>query len=141
MNVTVRSPDAPVTPLQTFSRDPMFITYLRKLLVNSNILKFRRARSKKVKGIVEKASLCRRNREMYQNEGKSVPMEKVCEYEHFNLLEKHCREVRKITQMMHKEPCVISEEWKTFHIVSLKILADIGDSIMDDIVREIIDLF
>ncbi|KAJ1386679.1 hypothetical protein SESBI_40604 [Sesbania bispinosa] len=157
----LKSPEGTVTPLQTLpqklDRDPVFSTYLRKLLVNSNILKFRRARKDKLQGMVETTSQKRRILQkrkqlpfecVEKDKGfdKSVPVSEAKGLqnvinEHFSLLEKQYREVKKITHLLHTESCVISEEWKSFQIVNWEIQMEIGDSIMDDIVREIIDFF
>lgn len=168
----LESPKAQVTPLQTLSqklvRDPVFSTYLRKLLVNSNVLKFRRARKEKLERVVETASLCRSNRrilqkknqlpfhcvskdtEFHKNEGRSLCIKGISEskglqnfiHGHFRFLEKqYHREVKKITHLLHTETSVISEEWRSFQIVNWDILAEIGDSILDDMVGEIFDLF
>ncbi|RDY04319.1 hypothetical protein CR513_11977, partial [Mucuna pruriens] len=152
----IKSPEGQITLV----RD-----YVRKLLVNSRILKFRRVKKDKLEEMVEIASLCRKNRRnlpkrkqlrfdyvekdmrFHENEGKSASIKAVSEsedfrsiiHEHFNLLEKQYREVKKISHLLYAESCVISEEWKSFQIVNWEIYMEIGDSITDDIVREIID--
>lgn len=111
--------------------------YVRKLLVNSNILKFRRAKKDKDK-IQEICGRYRRKQLQFdyvENEGKAVS-----ESEDFNLLEKQYRQVKKMSQLLYAESCVASEEWKSFQIVNWEICKEIGDSITDEIVREIIDL-
>ncbi|TKY71225.1 hypothetical protein E2542_SST07521 [Spatholobus suberectus] len=162
----LKSPEGQVTPVPTLSQK-LVRDYVRKLLVNSNILKFRRAKKDKLQEMVETASLCRRNRRtlpkrkqlwfdyvekdrvFHENEGKSVSSKAVSEsedfqsiiHEHFSFLEKQYREVKKISHLLYAESSVISEEWKIFQIVNWEIYMEIGDSITDDIVREIIDLF
>ncbi|KAK7308124.1 hypothetical protein VNO77_41721 [Canavalia gladiata] len=163
----LKCPEGQVTPLPTLSQK-LVRECLRRLLVNSNILKFRRAKRDKLQGMVETASLCRRNRrsllkkkqlrfdyvekdrKFHKNEGKSLSTKAVSEsedlqsimHEHFSFLEKQYKEVKKITHLLHTESCrVLSEEWKSFQIVNWEIHMDIGDSIIDDIVREIIDSF
>ncbi|KAF7811097.1 uncharacterized protein G2W53_032073 [Senna tora] len=143
-----------VTAISTLSqksaRDPMFSTYLRKLLVNSNILKLRRAKKDKLHHI---ASLCRTNkrvlhkrkqilfgcvenaRKFQENQGNSNTGEQ------FWFLEKQYREVRRITHLLHTESCAISEEWRNFQRLNGGIEMEIGDAIMDDIVKEMLDIF
>ena len=85
--------------------------YVRKLLVNSNILKFRRAKKDKDK-IQEICGRYRRKQLQFdyvENEGKAVS-----ESEDFNLLEKQYRQVKKMSQLLYAESCVASEEWKSF---------------------------
>lgn len=170
----LKSPEAPVIPVPDLSqklvRDPVFSTYLRNLLLNSNILKFGRAKKDKMQEIAGTASLCQRNRrilqkreqlpfgcvekdrEFHENEGnKSVSMKAVLEsgdlqciiQEHFSLLEKQCTQVKKITHLLHTESSVTvtSQEWDNIQIVNREIHREIGDAIMNDMVREIIDLF
>ncbi|KAL2349533.1 hypothetical protein Fmac_003533 [Flemingia macrophylla] len=152
-----KSSERKVTPIPTLSHK-----LVRKLLAKSNILKFRRARRDKLKAMVDTASLCGRNRRnqiwfdcvekdrvFHENGGKSVSSKAVSEsqdfestiHEHFSLLEKQYREVKKMSHLLYAEACVISEEWKSFQIVNWEIYMEIGDSITDDIVKEIINLF
>ena len=168
----LKGPEAPVNSLPTLSqkvvRDPVFSTYLRKLLVNSNILKLGRAKKDKLQEMVGTTSPCKRNMrvlqkreqlplecigkggEFYLNEGKSLSIKAdsgseglpSVMHEHFSFLEKQYREVRKITHLLYTESSVTSEEWKNFQIVNAgEIQMEIGDAIFDDLVRELIDLF
>lgn len=129
--------------------------YVRKLLVNSNILKFRRAKKDKDK-IQEICGRYRRKQLQFdyvekdigfhENEGKAVSESEDFQniiHEHFNLLEKQYRQVKKMSRLLYAESCVcvVSEEWKSFQIVNWEIYMEIGDSITDNIVSEIIDLF
>ncbi|CAJ1924862.1 unnamed protein product [Sphenostylis stenocarpa] len=135
--------------------------YVRKLVVSTNILKFRRAKRDKLQEMVETASLCGSNRRsltkrkrlrfdyvqkdkgFHKNEGKSVTSKAVSEreefqtiiHEHFNLLEKQYREVKNMSHLLYAESCVLSEEWKSFQIVNLEIYMEIGDSITNDIME------
>ncbi|XP_020216000.1 uncharacterized protein LOC109799787 [Cajanus cajan] len=163
----LKSPEGEVAlPVPTLSQK-LVRDYVRKLLANSNILKFRRARKDKLEDMVETASLCQRNRSslpkrkqrwfdyvekdrvFHEHGGKSVSNKAVSEsedfqsmiHEHFSFLEKQYIEVKKMKHLLYAESCVISEEWKSFQIVNWEIYMEIGDSITDDIVREIIDLF
>jgi len=162
----LKSSEEQVTAVATLSQK-LVRDYVRKLAASSNILKLRRAKKDKLQDMVETASLCGRNRRslekreqlrfdhvekdkgFHKNEGKSVSSKAVSEaeglqniiHEHFNVLEKQYREGKKIRHLLHAESCVISEEWKSFQIVNLEICMEIGDSITDDIVSEIIDLF
>ena len=129
--------------------------YVRKLLVNSNILKFRPAKKDKEK----LQGICGRYRRkqlqfdyvekdigFHENEGKAVSESEDFQniiHEHFNLLEKQYRQVKKMSRLLYAESCVcvVSEEWKSFQIVNWEIYMEIGDSITDNIVSEIIDLF
>ncbi|KAK7366493.1 hypothetical protein VNO80_08484 [Phaseolus coccineus] len=149
----LKSSDAVPTLSQKLVRD-----YVRKLVTSSNILKFRRAKKEKLEEMVGTGSSCGRNRRSFDNvekdrgldgnEGKSVSGKAVSEAEgfemideHFNVLEKQHREGKKMRHLVHADSCVISEEWKSFEIVNLEIYMEVGDSITDDIVSEIIYLF
>ncbi|KAH1266104.1 hypothetical protein GmHk_01G001674 [Glycine max] len=99
--------------------------YVRKLLVNSNILKFRRAKKDKDK-IQEICGRYRRKQLQFdyvENEGKAIS-----ESEDFNLLEKQYRQVKKMSQLLYAESCVVSEEWKSFQIVNWDICKEIGNT-------------
>ncbi|XP_057443576.1 uncharacterized protein LOC130735684 [Lotus japonicus] len=146
------STEFPVTPLQTLSqklvRDPAFSTYLRKLLVNSNILTFKHAR--RVQQKKNQLHCVEKDRGFHKNEGRNLSFKAVSEsskdiqniiHERFSFLEKQYKGVEKITHLVHAESSVISEEWTSLHIMNWEIHMEIGDSIMDDIVKEIIDLF
>ncbi|BAU00830.1 hypothetical protein VIGAN_10246400 [Vigna angularis var. angularis] len=162
----LKSSDEQVTAVPTLSQK-LVRDYVRKLAASSNILKLRRAKKDKLQEMVETASLCGRIRRslakreqlrfdrvekdkgFHENEGKSVSSKAVAEaegfqsiiHEHFNVLEKQYREAKRIRHLLHAESCVISEEWKSFQILNLEICMEIGDSITDDIVSEIIDFF
>jgi len=151
----LKSSDEQVSAVPTLSQK-LVRDCVRKLVASSNILKFRRAKKEKLQEMVETASLCGRQIDHVQkdkgfhgNEGKRVSSKGVSEaegfqsiiHEHFNVLQKQYREGKKISPLMHAESCVISEEWKSFQIVKLEIYMEIGDSITDEIVSEIIDLF
>ncbi|KAK7405852.1 hypothetical protein VNO78_07462 [Psophocarpus tetragonolobus] len=150
----LKSSDDEATTLPTLSQK-VITDYVRKLLVNSNILKFRRGKRHKLQEMVETASLCRRKqlRLEYVEKDKgfheNVSSKAISEsqdfksiiHEHFNLLEKQYRQVKKMSQVLYAESSVISEEWKSFQMVNWEIYTKIGDAITDDIVSEIIDLF
>lgn len=131
-----KNQEAPLRVISTVShksataRDPLFSTSLRKLLLilNSNVLKLRpskrtmRKRKQLLFGGVE------RPRKLQEIEGKS---------------EKQHGEAKKvkITQLLPKESCIISEEWIHFEKLKRVIHMEIGDAIMDDIVKEMLDIF
>lgn len=128
----------------------MLSTYIRKLLLNSNILKLRRAKKHKLQDIIGITSLCRRNKRNIHKRKQSLfgCVEKARGFQenegnsdHFGLLEKQCGEFNRISHFLCRESCILLEEWGNFQKLHREISKEIGDAIMDDIVKEILDIF
>ncbi|XP_054785513.1 uncharacterized protein LOC129292037 [Prosopis cineraria] len=123
------------------SEEPFFSTHLPKLLLNPNILKFRRPKKDKHHNVVHRRKRTQqvlfgraeKGREFQENGGKRGKIW---------LLEKRCRdrEAQKIAHLLNAESCVVSEGWTNFHRPSRDIHFEIGDAIMDDIVNEMLHI-
>ncbi|KAK4284454.1 hypothetical protein QN277_001285 [Acacia crassicarpa] len=128
-----KSDEEPGTAIYTLSQkseaEPFFSTYLPKLLLNpNNILKFRRTKRDKLHRS-QKPHQVGKAREFKENKGK------------FWLLEKqYCREAQQITKLLQAESCVVSEEWTHLQRPIRDIRFEIGDAIMDDILKEMLSI-
>ena len=174
-NATVcdfKSQEVSVTPISTLSQksigDPKFSAYLRKLMVNSFILKLRHAGHDKPREMkVGTVSLHRqRNKRILQKrkqillecvekatetrekEARSLLIKAVTEPEDLQdiineqiyLLDKQNAEVTKIFNLPHTESSITTGDWRNFHKLNGEVQEEIGDAIMDDIIKEIIEL-
>ncbi|KAI9128022.1 hypothetical protein K1719_001015 [Acacia pycnantha] len=132
-----KSDEGPGTAIYTLSQkseaEPFFSTYLPKLLLHpNNILKFRRTKRDKLHRS-KKAHQVGKAREFKENKGKRRGK--------FWLLEKqYCREAQKITKLLQAESCVVSEEWTHLQRPIRDIHFEIGDAIMDDILKEMLSI-
>ncbi|KAL1317061.1 uncharacterized protein LOC107643291 isoform X2 [Arachis ipaensis] len=131
-------------------RDSLFSTYLRKLLLNPNILKLRPARKHKLEDAVDKRERFQLPLEFYlqQDQGRSLSIQADSDDilsvkdQHLSFFGKQWRKVNSISDLFYTECCVTSQEWNMFQIVhSGEIQMEIGDAILYDIISETINLF
>ncbi|KAJ7967602.1 DUF4378 domain-containing protein [Quillaja saponaria] len=159
-----RETSVPILPKKP-TRDPIFSASLSELLVNPEIPKDRRVGY--VQKIIGIFFLIRRNRRMLQRrkqlqidflkghiefrgrKAESQHMKEFLKPEDFRtiihkqipLWRKQSGEVRSHIHLMSVNILVTSEEWRNFQKLNRKIGMEIGDAIMDDIFKEIMNLF
>ncbi|KAI4295794.1 hypothetical protein L6164_035802 [Bauhinia variegata] len=108
---------------KSVGNDPVFSAYLRKLLENSHMLKLRHVGHDTLEEMIGAVSLRQRNRRI--------------QHKRKRLLSRCLGKARDT----HVASFVTSEEWKNYQKLNSEIHIEIGDAIMDDIVKEIILLF
>ncbi|KAJ7946185.1 Hyphally regulated cell wall protein [Quillaja saponaria] len=148
---------ASILPKETI-RDPIFSASLSELLVNSEIPKDRHVGYEKLQKMIGIFSLRRRNKRMQQKrkqlqsdfldesiefhgrKNESQYMKEFLKPKELPLWRKQSGEFRSQTYVMSVNSLVTSEEWKNCQKISRKLGMEIGDAIIDDIVKEIINL-
>ncbi|XP_028767750.1 uncharacterized protein LOC114725400 [Neltuma alba] len=103
--------------------DPMFSTYLRKQFVNLDIGKTGHVRNNKPQMV--STTICQREKRILQTR-KQLQLGCAGKAEQFHA---------------HEEPFLTSEEWRNSNVQNWEIQMEIGDAIMDDIVKETIVSF
>ncbi|XP_054778088.1 uncharacterized protein LOC129286083 [Prosopis cineraria] len=145
--------------------DPMLSTYLTKRFMNLDIAKMGHVRSTKLRMV--RTTICQgkkiilqtrkqllsgrvgKSENFHENEGKQLPIRAALEiedfenliHEHFCSMEKQCAEVKTATHLLLTESFFTSEEWRNSNTQNWEMQREIGDAIMDDIVRETIVSF
>ncbi|KAI4298590.1 hypothetical protein L6164_032130 [Bauhinia variegata] len=102
--------------------DPMFSAYLRKLLENSHMLKLTHVGRNKLQEMLGTVSLHKRTKRSELKRKQLL----------FRCIEK--------ARDAHAESSITSEEWRNFQKLQSEIYVEMGDVILDDMVKEIIHL-
>ncbi|XP_028767207.1 uncharacterized protein LOC114724917 [Neltuma alba] len=140
-----KSEEGPETAIYTLSQkpegEPFFSTYLPKLLLNPNILKFRRQKRDKLHHHVVHGSKGKHEELLGRAEKARGFQENKGKRGKIWLLEKRCsRETQNITNLLHADSCVVSKVWTNLQRPSRDIHFEIGDAIMDDILKEMLSI-